>query len=362
MRVLDLVNEKYRGIKIIHVDMDCFYASVEIKERPDLKAKPVAIAGNSKDRGVITTCNYIAREYGIKSAMPSVTAKKLCPEIIFLPVNMEKYRQVSKEVNKIYKCYTKIIEPVSLDEAYLDVTNSKYCDGDPDEMAKQIRQKIFEDLGITASAGISSNKLLAKIASDWNKPNGQYSISDDEISGFILKIPIRKIHGVGKKTEELLKTHKINTCEDLQKMTIDDLSKILGKFGITLYSLCRGIDNRQVDSNKVSKSLSVEDTYSEDLRSIEQCNSKLKYLFDELLNRLNSDKYKNRLIKSCFIKIKFSDFKSISSQISTENINFDIFINLLKKSYSLNNKSIRLLGVGVQFNNKEQNQLNLDIS
>jgi len=362
MRVQAPVNEKYRGIKIIHVDMDCFYASVEIKDRPELRTKPVAVAGSSEDRGVITTCNYIAREYGVRSAMPSVKAKKLCPNIIFLPVNMEKYRQVSKEIHKIYRCYTKIIEPVSLDEAYLDVTQSEYCNGNPEVMAKQIRQKIFDDLGITASAGISSNKLLSKIASDWNKPNGQFCIPDDKIKSFILNIPIRKIHGVGKKTEELLKSHKVNTCKDLQKLSIEELSKILGKFGITIYSLCRGIDNREVDSNRVSKSLSVEDTYSVDLRNLEQCNEELKFLFKELSIRLSKEKYKNRTIKTCFLKIKFSDFKSISSQISTENMDLDIFLNLLKKSYSPNNKPIRLLGVGVQFNNNEQSQLNLDIS
>lgn len=362
MRVQAQINEKYKGIRIIHVDMDCFYASVEIKDRPELSKKPVAVAGSSKDRGVITTCNYIAREYGVRSAMPSIKAKKLCPNIIFLPVNMEKYRQVSKEIYKIYKCYTKIIEPVSLDEAYLDVTQSEYCNGDPEEMAKQIRQKIFDDIGITASAGISSNKLLSKIASDWNKPNGQFSIPDDKINSFILKIPIRKIHGIGEKTEELLQSHNVQTCEDLQKLSIDKLSKMLGKFGTTLYSLCRGIDNRVVDNNRISKSLSVEDTYNVDLRTLEQCNLELKSLFKELSSRLSKEKYKNRMIKACFLKIKFSDFKSTSSQISTENMDYDIFFNLLKKSYNPDNKPIRLLGVGVQFNNNEQSQLNLDIS
>tara|TARA_Y100000996_G_scaffold410846_1_gene393922 strand:- start:568 stop:1656 length:1089 start_codon:yes stop_codon:yes gene_type:complete len=362
MRAQTPINEKYKGIKIIHVDMDCFYASVEIRDRPELKAKPVAVAGSSKDRGVVTTCNYIAREYGVRSAMPSLIAKKLCPDIIFLPVNMEKYRQVSKEIYKIYKCYTKVIEPVSLDEAYLDVTQSEYCNGDPEEMAKQIRHKICEDLGITASAGISSNKLLSKIASDWNKPNGQFSIPDDKINSFIRKIPIRKIHGVGDKTEKLLKTYKINTCEDLQKLSINKLSKILGKFGITLYSLCRGIDNREVDNNRISKSLSVEDTYNMDLINLEQCHVELKSLYNELLIRLSNEKYNSRSIKSCFVKIKFSDFRTISSQISSESIDFEIFLSLLKKNYSPDNKPIRLLGVGVQFNNKEQSQLNLDIS
>ena len=362
MRVIIPRQELFRKSKIIHVDMDSFYASVEIKERPELKNKPVAVAGSSENRGVITTCNYVARGYGIRSAMPSITAKRLCPQIIFLPVNMEKYRAVSKEVHKIYKCYTKIIEPVSLDEAYLDVTNSKYCQGDPEEMARQIRMKIFEDLGITASAGISSNKFLAKIASDWNKPNGQYSIPDKDIKDFIIKVPIRKIYGVGKKTELLLKSNGVNTCKDLQKLSKESLSKLLGKYGCTLYSLSRGIDDRDVESHKISKSLSVEDTYMEDLTDLIQALKELKLLYLELLKRLDKKVYANRLIKSCYVKIKYSDFKLTTTQVSSKIINYGVYSNLLKKTLLTNNKSIRLLGVGVQFNNEPISQLNLDIT
>ncbi len=362
MRVITPNKKLFNKSKIIHVDMDCFYASVEIKDRPELKNKPVAVAGSSENRGVVTTCNYLARKFGVRSAMPSITAKRLCPQIIFLPVNMEKYRTISKEIHKIYKCYTKIIEPVSLDEAYLDVTNSDYCQRDPEEMARQIRMKIFEDIGITASAGIASNKFLAKIASDWNKPNGQYSIPDKEIENFMLKIPVRKIHGVGQKTEILLKSNGINTCEDLQKLSKERLTKLLGKYGCTLYSLSRGIDQREVESHKVSKSLSVEDTYMVDLINQDQALNELKLLYLELIERLNAKAYVNRMIKSCYVKIKFSDFKLTTIQISSEIINYKIFSNLLKKNLLTNNKSIRLLGVGVQFNNEPISQLNLDIS
>ena len=361
MRADKFNNIKFNYKKIIHVDMDCFYASVEIRDNPQYLNKPVAVAGSSESRGVVTTCNYIARKFGVKSAMPSVTAKRLCPEIIFLPVNMHKYRDVSQEVHKIFRCYTKIIEPVSLDEAYLDVSDSKYCDGNPEKMALQIRQKISEDLGITASAGISSNKFLAKIASDWNKPNGQFSVSDSDIDEFVLKIPVRSIHGVGEKTEKLLKRKKINTCEDLQKIKRYDLIEMLGKYGDTLYQLCRGIDEREVKSDRIRKSLSVEDTYEEDLKDFESCSNKLSVLYEELLKRIDDGDYKNKKIKSCFIKIKYSDFKLTSSQISCNNMSFNVFLELLIQNNINRNKPIRLLGLGINFNNVDENQLNLDI-
>ena len=362
MRVIKPNQKFFNKSKIIHVDMDSFYASVEIKERPELKFKPVAVAGSSENRGVVTTCNYIARKFGIRSAMPSVTAKRLCPEIIFLPVNIEKYRAISKETHKIYKCYTKIIEPISLDEAYLDVTDSEYCQGDPEEMARQIRQKIFEDLGITASAGISSNKFLAKIASDWNKPNGQFSIPDKDIQNFILKVNIRKIYGVGEKTEILLNKHRIQTCSDLQKLSKESLIKLLGKYGCTLYSLSRGIDNRLVEDDKISKSLSVEDTYVKDLTNYDQAANELNKLYLELKKRLGKEIHKDRLIKSCFIKVKFNDFKLITMQTSNQKTDHLVYLNLLEKTLLTNKKPIRLLGIGVQFDNRPLNQLNLDIS
>jgi len=362
MRVIKPNQKLFNKSKIIHVDMDSFYASVEIKERPELKFKPVAVAGSSENRGVVTTCNYIARKFGIRSAMPSVTAKRLCPEIIFLPVNMEKYRAISKETHKIYKCYTKIIEPISLDEAYLDVTDSEYCQGDPEEMALQIRQKIFEDLGITASAGISSNKFLAKIASDWNKPNGQFSIPDKDIQNFILKVNIRKIYGVGEKTEILLNKHRIQTCSDLQKLSKESLIKLLGKYGCTLYSLSRGIDNRLVEDDKISKSLSIEDTYVKDLTNYDQAANELNKLYLELKKRLGKEIHKDRLIKSCFIKVKFNDFKLITMQTSNQKTDHLVYLNLLEKTLLTNKKPIRLLGIGVQFDNRPLNQLYLDIS
>ena len=345
--------------KIIHVDMDSFYASVEIRDKPHLKKLPVAVAGSSKSRGVITTCNYIARKFGIKSAMSSVVAKRLCPNLVFLPVNMDKYRGVSKEIHDIFKCYTRIIEPISLDEAYLDVSDSDYCDNNPVIMAFQIRKKIFEDLKITASAGIATNKFLAKIASDWNKPNGQFVIYEEDIQDFIYKLPVRKINGVGEKTEKKLLDVGVKYFSDLQKIDINELIRIFGKHGEHLYELCRGRDDRQVENNKISKSLSVEDTYFDDINSTEESIIELRKIHKKLLLRLNNKKGDDISIKSCFVKIKFNDFKMISNQKSSMTCEYDIFEKLLIKMLRQNKKSVRLIGAGVQFSNNSQLKLNI---
>ena len=361
MRVNNKQHNHYHHRKIIHIDMDCFFAAVEIRDNPALQNKPVAVAGSSDLRGVVTTCNYEARKFGVRSAMPSITAKKLCPNIVFVPVNINKYRDISKEIQKIYKCYTKIIEPISLDEAYLDVTNEKYCNGNPEEMAQQIRSKIYEDFKITASAGISSNKLLAKIASDWNKPNGQFHIRDSEINNFIFNIPIRKIVGVGEKTEKILQKKGLKNCSDVQKIKKENLIKVLGKYGGNLYYLCRGIDNRDVESNKTSKSLSVEDTFMKDLHNLKECTDNMSLLYEKLIIRLRGSADKNRDIKSCFVKIKFNNFKQSTAQKICTELNYNIIISLLTKLYESNTIPVRLLGVGINFGKAQKCQLNLEI-
>ena len=339
--------------------MDSFYASVEIAEKPHLRNKPVAVAGSSETRGVVTTCNYEARKFGVRSAMPSVTAKKICPNIIFIPVHMEKYRNISKEIHKIFKCYTKIIEPISLDEAYLDVSLSKYCDGDPALMASQIRSKIFNDLKITASAGVAPNKFLSKIASEWNKPNGQYCISLNMIDKFMFGLPVRKIIGVGDKTEKKLNSIGVETCGDLQNISLVDLKSNFGKFGSTLYDLCRGIDNRDVVSDRASKSLSVEDTYEIDLKSRANCELELMRIFKKLQKRLGEEKYIGKKIKSCFIKVKYNDFKTSSYQTVCVVPEVENYLKLLDKAIKKKSRPIRLLGVGVIFDNRPQLNLNI---
>ena len=196
--------------KIIHIDMDSFFASIEIRDNPNLQNKPVAVGGKANERGVLTTCNYLARKYGLHSAMSSKTAIQLCKDLIILPVDITKYRKISKEIFKIFKCYSRKIEPVSIDEAFLDVSESGYCQGDPEEMAKQIRSCIKADFGITASAGISSNKLIAKICSDWKKPDNQFSICDDEIQNFIKTVSLKSIPGIGKVNFKKCKNLNMN--------------------------------------------------------------------------------------------------------------------------------------------------------
>jgi len=354
-------SKEYSNRKIIHIDMDCFFAAVEIRDKPELKYLPVAVAGSENKRGVVTTCNYVARKFGVKSAMPSIIAKQLCPDIIFLPVNFDKYKKVSSGIREIFQCYTKIIEPIALDEAYLDVTNSQYCNGNPEDMARQIRQKIFVDFKLTASAGISSNKFLSKIASDWNKPNGQFAIKDREIENFILQVPIRKIFGIGEKNERKLLSLKIKNCADLQTLDESKLIEMFGKYGSTLFYLCRGIDEREVEPNRISKSLSVEDTFLQDLISLEECIKQMELIFKKLNIRLTQSKDRNRPIKSCFIKIKYSDFKTSTSQTLCNELNFDVYSNLLKKSYREKPRPIRLLGAGIQFSDMKKSQLDLQI-
>jgi len=354
-------SKEYSNRKIIHIDMDCFFAAVEIRDKPKLKYLPVAVAGSENKRGVVTTCNYVARKFGVKSAMPSIIAKQLCPDIIFLPVNFDKYKKVSSGIREIFQCYTKIIEPIALDEAYLDVTNSQYCNGNPEDMARQIRQKIFVDFKLTASAGISSNKFLSKIASDWNKPNGQFAIKDREIENFILQVPIRKIFGIGEKNERKLLSLKIKNCADLQTLDESKLIEMFGKYGSTLFYLCRGIDEREVEPNRISKSLSVEDTFLQDLISLEECIKQMELIFKKLNIRLTQSKDRNRPIKSCFIKIKYSDFKTSTSQTLCNELNFDVYSNLLKKSYREKPRPIRLLGAGIQFSDMKKSQLDLQI-
>ncbi|MDP6859283.1 MAG: DNA polymerase IV, partial [Verrucomicrobiales bacterium] len=213
---------------IIHIDMDCFFAAIEIRDRPELSSKPVAVGGNPSGRGVLTTCNYIARKYGCHSAMPAFKALELCPDLIILPVRHDLYREESHKIREIFKQTTTIIEPLSLDEAYLDVTHLKE---DPSKIAQRIRQQIKDERGLTSSAGISPNKMLAKIASDWNKPDGQFTISPEEVRCFVKDLPVRKISGVGRVTAKKLADIGVHRCKDLQKLELADLVRRFGKYG-----------------------------------------------------------------------------------------------------------------------------------
>jgi DNA polymerase-4 len=341
--------------KIIHIDMDCFYAAVEIRDNPALADFPVAVGGAAEERGVLCTCNYLARKFNVRSAMSTAYAKRLCPDLIVLPVNMQKYREVSKIIQSIFLEFTPLVEPLSLDEAYLDVTNSPYCQGSATLMANAIREKIWDTVHLTASAGVSSNKLLAKIASGWKKPNGLFVIRPQDIDHFMENLPVSKLYGVGKVTAKKLHDLGLKTCSDLQTMVLEDLtSHFSEKTGNRLYEQCRGIDHRVVEPNKIRKSLSVEKTFKQDIAMNHECIAMLRELYDAFLQRLK--RYdENRPIKNQFIKIKLSDFKVVTLERSSQFINFSLYEELLFELIQRDYGKIRLMGLGIHFAKSESN-------
>lgn len=248
--------------KIIHVDMDCFFAAVEMRDNPALRDIPIAIGGSRVQRGVISTANYPARKYGVRSAMPTAMALKLCPHLTLLPGRFDAYKEASSHIQEIFSRYTSLIEPLSLDEAYLDVTHSVHCHGSATLMAQEIRQTIFNELNLTASAGVAPVKFLAKIASDLNKPNGQYVITPEEVPAFLKTLPLSKIPGVGKVSAAKLESMGLRTCEDVQRSDLALLLKRFGKFGRVLWERSQGIDDRDVNNERLRKSVGVERTLS----------------------------------------------------------------------------------------------------
>ena len=337
--------------------MDSFFASIEIRDNPNLQNKPVAVGGKANERGVLTTCNYLARKYGLHSAMSSKTATQLCKELIILPVDITKYRKISKEIFKIFKCYSRKIEPVSIDEAFLDVSESGYCQGDPEEMAKQIKA----DFGITASAGISSNKLIAKICSDWKKPDNQFSICDDEIQNFIKTVSLKSIPGIGKVNFKKCKTLNMTSCSDMQKISKDELIRIFGSYGYTLFNLVRGIDNREIETNRTRKSISVEDTFLHDLNDTTLCVQQLSILYTKLIERCKSSNVNTNDVREIFLKIKFNDFETITRQKKSLKIELNEFKNLFDSNIVKIVKPIRLLGIGFRLNDKKEEPSQYDI-
>jgi DNA polymerase IV len=333
--------------KIIHCDCDCFYAAIEIRDDPALAGLPVAVGGAEDRRGVIATCNYEAREYGIHSAMASATAKRKCRDLIIIPGNMEKYRIASQQMHIIFRDYTELIEPLSLDEAFLDVSETKQCSGSGTLIAKEIRQRVRNEIGITLSAGIAPNKFLAKVASDWNKPDGQFVITPDKVADFVEKLPVRKLYGVGKVTARKMDNLGIETCGDLQQYDKTRLLELFGSFGETLHSLCRGIDERKVQTQSRRKSISVEHTFPEDLPSLDTCLSTLPNLMEKLEQRINNSKKKVTIGKQ-FVKIKFNDFISTTVEQNSSTLDLEGFRDLCRTGFERGNKPVRLLGLGVR--------------
>lgn len=335
--------------KIIHIDMDCFYAAVEIRDNPSLADKPVAVGGDPGERGVLCTCNYIARKFKVRSAMATAYALRLCPELVVLPVNMDKYRAAASIIHGIFREFTDLVEPLSLDEAYLDVTNSPHCQGSATLIAKAIRQKIWDTVKLTASAGVSSNKLLAKIASGWNKPNGLFVIRPQHIPEFMRSLAVEELFGVGKVTAKKLHILGLKTCADLQKLSLQELQQhFREKGGRRLYEQCRGIDEREVEPNRIRKSLSVEETFKKDIALDEQCMPILKKLYDRLVARIKRAET-DRPIKNQWIKIKLSNFKVMTLERASKELDFMLFETLCLELSKRQCGTVRLIGIGVHF-------------
>jgi DNA polymerase-4 len=333
--------------KIIHVDMDAFYASVEQRDNPDLRGKPVAVGG-SRERGVVAAASYEARKFGVRSAMPSVTAKRQCPDLVFVKPRFEVYKEISRHIRTIFAEHTEIIEPLSLDEAYLDVTENIQGIPVATEIATMIRAKILGETGLTASAGISYNKFLAKLASDQRKPNGQFVITPKMGPGFVQDLPVGKFHGIGPATSAKLNGLGIFTGLDMRNQTLEFMTANFGKAGTYYYWISRGIDERPVRANRIRKSVGAENTFPQDLADYEALAAELQPLIEKVWRHCETTGARGR---TATLKVKFSDFELITRSRSVALIDSasdlsSLALELLKQLMPPN-KAIRLLGISV---------------
>ena len=334
--------------------MDAFYASVEQMDNPELKGKPVAVGGSGK-RGVVSAASYEARKYGVRSALSGAQARRNCPELIFVSPRFDRYHDISKQIRKIFYDYTDKVEPLSLDEAYLDVTENKKGNPSASLIAKEIRERIFNEVGLTASAGISINKFIAKVASDYNKPNGQKTVNPEEVIQFLEDLDIRKFYGVGKVTAEKMYQQGIFTGKDLKTKSIAYLDTHFGKSGRYYYYIVRGIHTSEVKPNRTRKSLAAERTFSKNLSSEIFMLEKLKQIAEEVSKRLNKSQIAGRTIT---LKIKYSDFtlqtrsKTLPYFINNKALILETVKDLLYQEKLSN--SVRLLGISLSNLNTEK--------
>ena len=337
--------------KIIHVDMDCFYAAVEMRDFPEYRSIPLAVGGEGP-RSVLSTCNYIAREYGVRSAMSAVKARQLCPDLKIVRGRMAVYKEVSTHIREIFSRYTDLVEPLSLDEAYLDVSDTTQCQGSATLIAERIRADIFNELNLTASAGIAPNKFIAKIASDENKPNGQCVISPDKVTSFVEHLSLIKIPGIGPKTFEKLQQAGYSTCRDIRASSVANLTPIVGKFALSLYQKAHGIDNRTLTVSRQRKSLAIETTLAADIYTEAECIEVIDKLLPQLLFRL--EKVKGLRIVRQGIKLKFNDFNQTTVEQQSLVPNQETYVALLAKAHARAQKNgkqrgIRLVGLTLGF-------------
>ena len=334
--------------KIIHVDMDCFYAAVEMRDNARYRNIPIAVGGDPRKRGVVSTANYLARQFGVHSAMSMAQAIKLCPNLKVIPGRHAVYKEVSNQIQQIFKRYTQAIETLSLDEAYLDVTDCKLFYGSATLIAQDIRQAIYKELELTASAGVAPLKFLAKIASDINKPNGQYVITPEQVGSFIEQLPLKKIPGVGKVTEKKLTELGLYTCKDVVNYDLTKLLNQFGKFGRILYERCQGIDEREVCNDRQRKSVGVERTLVDDIHSWDECLAQFEPLFDELEKRLSKVRADLSIARQG-VKFKFDDFQLTTQEHVWSKLDKDDLIEQAYKVWSerRNNRGVRLIGFHV---------------
>ena len=347
--------------KIIHVDMDCFYAAVEMRARPEWRDIPMAVGGKAERRGVITTCNYPARKFGIHSAMSSHQALQRCPHLLLVPGNMASYQAVSVQLREIFQRYTDLVEPLSLDEAYLDVTDSSWFSGSATRIAEHIRHTIEQELDLTASAGVAPNKFLAKIASDENKPNGLFVLPPSAVADFVQQLPLTKIPGVGVKTGEKLSALGLTHCHQLLDFGEAALVAHFGKFGALLWQRGQGIDEREVQPHRIRKSVGVETTLLVDIQTPEQGLEVLSNLWPELVTRLQE-----RAIKGLCLKLKFNDFTQTTLSRRTPVLDALLAEQLCREVWQrAEGRDVRLVGVSVELDHEptvasEREQLSFD--
>jgi DNA polymerase IV len=337
-----------RQRKIIHVDMDAFYASVEQRDNPDLSGKPVAVGG-SRERGVVAAASYEARKFGIRSAMPSVTAKRQCPDLIFVKPRFEVYKAVSQQIREIFAEHTPIVEPLSLDEAYLDVTENLHGIPLARDVALTIRAKIKQETGLNASAGISYNKFLAKLASDHRKPNGQYVITPEMGPAFVEALSVGKFHGIGPATSAKMNSLGLYTGLDMRNQSFEFMEANFGKAGAYYYWISRGVDNREVRANRIRKSVGAENTFSSDVTEFDAMLSELQPLINKVWRHCEDKGTRGRTVT---LKVKFADFELISRSRTVASFvgsrgELELATLDLLKAIFPTKKAVRLLGVSI---------------
>ncbi|HEX3869794.1 MAG TPA: DNA polymerase IV, partial [Pirellulales bacterium] len=338
------------AVMILHVDMDAFYASVEERDNPRLVGQPVVVGGTAEGRGVVAAANYVARKFGIHSAMPAVTARRLCPQAMFLPVRMDHYAGISHQIRDIFEQYTPLVEPLSLDEAFLDVTGSQDLFGSAPEIGREIKQRIRDEVQLVASVGVATNKFLAKIASDLQKPDALVVVDSDRVQEFLDPLPVGRIWGIGKVTSKLFDRLGIHTIGQLRELSIETLEELFGAVGEHYWRLARGVDERRVVPDREAKSISHETTFAIDVDDIEVLRAWLLELVEQVARRLRRHQLKGRTVD---LKVRFADFRTISRTVTLSeptNITQELWqagVELLVTRLPPRHLPVRLLGMGV---------------